>query len=239
MSPIIRYAAAAVVTGIIVMAGFRFSVPPDKQNAVASVDGKNTVTEAIGHGAETIAVNKKREHKPHCQRCRWSRNDAALEESKHTFAKLDINRSKTSAIAADSVSAAIQNLLRLLRPEQPVMKKATQIQMTRPTVTYYSWLPEGHVIRVSKKLSNMVCCVSVKEADQQCKKPDGKMEKAACLFWRFTSNNFMDILSLVGSCRIINNIPSFKSNFSYFNTWQELRLNFLAHFILPAPSRSE
>lgn len=200
LSPIIRYAAAAVVTGIIVMAGFRFFGSPDKQNAVASVDGKNTVTEAIGHSAETIAVNKKEENTSlTASDADEARNDAALEESKHTFAKLDINRSKTSAIAAGFSFSSYTEPAETSSTGTTGYEEGNSNTDDKANRYILLMTPEGHVIRVSKKLSNMVCCVSGEEADQQCKSQMEKWRKQLACSDASHPGNFMDILSLVGS----------------------------------------
>ena len=60
--------------------------------------------------------------------------------------------------------------------------------------------PEGNFIRMSKKLSNLVCCVSGEEQDEDCKSQLKKwQEKIADSPFATSPGNFLDILSLVGS----------------------------------------
>lgn len=58
--------------------------------------------------------------------------------------------------------------------------------------------PDGNFIRMSKKWSNMICCVSGEEQDADCKDQLKKwQEKLAASPHAASSGNFMDILSLV------------------------------------------
>jgi hypothetical protein len=60
--------------------------------------------------------------------------------------------------------------------------------------------PEGTIIRMSKKLGNLVCCVSGEEQDADCKTQLKKwQEKLATSPADASSGNFLDILSLVNS----------------------------------------
>lgn len=60
--------------------------------------------------------------------------------------------------------------------------------------------PEGNIIRMSKKLGNLVCCVSGEEQDADCKSQLKKwQEKLATSPADASSGNFLDILSLVNS----------------------------------------
>lgn len=202
LSPVIRFAAAAVVTGIIVMAGFRFFSTGKKQDAIATVDVKNnTAAEAVSHNTEPVAVITNNENTSLTDiDAEEARNDAALEESKHTFAKLDVNHAKRSAIAAgfrfsnytDPAEASLQGSLTGYEETAPVNEDKASRYIVLMT-------PDGHVIRVSKKLSNMVCCVSGEEADQQCKSQMDKWRKQLACSDASHPGNFMDILSLLGS----------------------------------------
>ena len=60
--------------------------------------------------------------------------------------------------------------------------------------------PDGNIIRMSKKLSTLVCCVSGEEQDADCKDQLQRWrEKIACAPGTHSPGNFMDILSLVSS----------------------------------------
>jgi hypothetical protein len=60
--------------------------------------------------------------------------------------------------------------------------------------------PEGNFIRMSKKLENLVCCVSGEEQDEDCKSQLKKwQQKMASSPLATSPGNFLDILTLVGS----------------------------------------
>jgi hypothetical protein len=60
--------------------------------------------------------------------------------------------------------------------------------------------PEGNIIRMSKKLGNLVCCVSGEEQDDDCKTQIKKwQEKLATSPADASSGNFLDILTLMNS----------------------------------------
>ena len=60
--------------------------------------------------------------------------------------------------------------------------------------------PDGNIIRMSKKWSDLVCCVSGEEQDADCKDQLKKwQEKMAASSLAPSPGNFMDILSLVNS----------------------------------------
>jgi len=60
--------------------------------------------------------------------------------------------------------------------------------------------PEGNIIRMSKKLGNLVCCVSGEEQDEDCKSQLKKwQQKMAASPLATSPGNFLDILNLVGS----------------------------------------
>ena len=58
--------------------------------------------------------------------------------------------------------------------------------------------PDGNFIRMSKKWSNMICCVSGEEQDEDCKDQLKKWQEKLAQS-SMTSGNFMDILDLVSS----------------------------------------
>jgi hypothetical protein len=59
--------------------------------------------------------------------------------------------------------------------------------------------PEGNIIRMSKKLGNLVCCVSGEEQDADCKSQMKKWQEKLASSADASSGNFLDILTLVNS----------------------------------------
>jgi hypothetical protein len=60
--------------------------------------------------------------------------------------------------------------------------------------------PDGNIIRMSKKWSELVCCVAGEDQDKDCKDQIKKwQEKIATSSLAPSPGNFMDILNLVNS----------------------------------------
>lgn len=196
ISPIIKFAAAAVITGFLAFGAIRLFNGNDKAGATAALDPKNTVAEAVTHDATDTNPLAKVNNSLTANDPDEARNDAALEESKHSYAKLDINHSKISTIAAgfSFTDYADEDNITESGISSVNMAKADNSDRYVVLMT-----PDGHLIRMSKKLSNLVCCVSGEEADQQCKNQVEKWRKQLACSEASHPGNFMDILSLVGS----------------------------------------
>ena len=66
--------------------------------------------------------------------------------------------------------------------------------------------PDGNIIRMSKKLCDLVCCVSGQEQDEGCKSQlKIWQEKMASSSVAPSPGNFMDILNLVSTLQDNNN----------------------------------
>jgi hypothetical protein len=203
LSPLLRYAAAAVIVGAMAWGGVRLlnnkpeaipvankeeQVAPKIKSAPGIKDEVATVTEPVDNTTPVTTASEE------------ARNDAALEASKKTYARLDINTtSKIKQAAnfyfAEPISTGTPRGFSItddIPVYEPVTKDAGRyiVLMT----------PEGNIIRMSKKLSNLVCCVSGEEQDAECKdqmkKWRDKMTSSSIIH---SPGNFMDILSLVNS----------------------------------------
>ncbi|MBI3138484.1 MAG: hypothetical protein HYZ15_07870 [Sphingobacteriales bacterium] len=135
-----------------------------------------------------------------------ARNDAALEASKKTLAKLDLpNRriardvsnfyfTSTAETDPSGRDLAINNSSGL--PDPAVAADRYITLMT----------PEGNIIRVSKKLSGMVCCISGEKGDPACENQLKKWrEKIVASSIGHSADSFMDILMLVNSAEETRN----------------------------------
>lgn len=206
LSPLIRYAAAAVIIGLLAWGGV--SLLNNKQNGESKVAStevppahteNSTTTEAITE----IAVADKVNAAQNTDAADEARNDAALEASKKTFAKLDISaNSKIKAASnfyfADPVSTVAGRGIHI--GDDNDVPQYTPDPGSEPSRYIMLLTPEGNIIRMSKKLSNMVCCVSGEEQDKDCKDQMRKWrEKLACSPGTHSAGNFMDILSLASA----------------------------------------
>jgi len=181
--PLFRYAAAAVIIGLMTWAGLRLintnkSAPTVVKTNPPAEEKIKAPEAAPANNNDQVAVNTETED---------ARNDAALEASKKTYAKLDGAKKKrlntvsgfhfsgfTSADAIPSVERIQDRYIVLMNPD-------------------------GNFIRVSKKLSNMVCCVSGEEQDADCKDQMEKWRKQLACSSASHPGNFLDILDLVSS----------------------------------------
>ena len=136
----------------------------------------------------------------------------ALEESKHTYARLDMpSHSLLNKISVRLYSSPVQ-LSSSLSAEMG-LEKNPEIQYShraavndfpgdKKDATRYLMFKdsEGRFIKISKKLTNLFCCVSGEEQDDNCNDQLKKWrEKIARSSFIPSPDNFMDILDLVSS----------------------------------------
>ncbi len=198
LSPLLKYAAAAAIIGFLAWGGIKLfdnksgdnvvakqkTTPPDNNNETATIN--NTVDENIAVSDITASMEE-------------ARNDAALEASKKTYAKLDVatTRSKIKKAAnfffvADNYEPTGTRSI-IMEPEE-----TPSIDISNRYVMLMT--PDGNIIRMSKKLKELVCCVSGEEQDKECVDQMKKWrEKIASPSTIHSSSNFMDILNIVNS----------------------------------------
>lgn len=127
-----------------------------------------------------------------------ARNDAALEASKKTYAKLNITGARKADIAAfrfdDYISPGDINIHSSSGYEEAVSAEETGAGRYIVLMT-----PDGHFIRVSKKLGSLLCCVSGEEQDKDCRSMVDTWKKQLACSDASHPGNFMDILNLVSS----------------------------------------
>ena len=201
----IRYAVAACLIGLISFATFRFFSSPKVKQAAVSVNpvaapGKNMNADS---NASSVATNPD----AHTE---TEKEAQALEESKNTYARLDLSRHASKKIHSglyrspvpvfSSLSGEteleknpeIQYSHRAAVNDSPEDNNASRYLMFRDT--------EGRFIKISKKLSGLFCCVSGEEQDENCHDQLKKWrEKIASSSFVPSPDNFMDILELVSS----------------------------------------
>jgi hypothetical protein len=197
----VRYAAAAVLIGLIAFGSNRLINGGTKNPETAQTvnDQKTGTTLPVAQTDEpttqeevnTLAeVNKKDEE---------ARNDAALEASKKTYAKLDITpKKKVDAVAGFNFASMLGEEI-----EEPVNLEDEDGFTQNGVVDNKRYIvlmtPDGHFIRMSKKLSDLLCCVSGEEEDIKCRTQVDKWRKQIACSPTPHPGNFMDILNLLGS----------------------------------------
>src|SRR5258705_1046944 len=178
-----RYAAAAVFIGLVSL-------------GVIKLIGTNKVSTA-----EQVAISPAENKKESDQTVR--------KDDSQTFPETQPGTSENANPDVASVSPARVNPIKRIRNNYSIRDNITA---TEPIYAYseltpniadrYIMLmtPEGGIIRMSKKLGNLVCCVSGQEQDENCKDQIKKwQEKIGFAPVATSPGNFMDILSLVST----------------------------------------
>lgn len=206
LSPLLRYAAAAAIIGLVAFGAAKLFTGKKEEQETAKIT--TPVKNAIISGTKASIAQAGNDRVTTDE----AREDAALEESKHTFAKLDMpvtNRvNRTNNYFAEPVD--LTNTNREINPEETYRElcaETAQSSITSGetggnTASRYIMLmtPDGNIIRMSKKWGSLLCCVSGEEQDEDCKDQLKKWrEKIASSPVQVSPGNFMDILSLVNS----------------------------------------
>lgn len=186
--PFLKYAAAAVIIGFLTWGGIQLLNNNSGKNEVAIQENNLKEKESIVQSTKeiistpdekiTLVDNTSLEDE--------ARNDAALEASKKTYAKLDLPvKSRVKEIAAGyyfASSAGNENI------------KPANISNRYITLM----TPEGNIIRMSKKFPGLVNCVYGEDEDKVCVDQLKKWrEEIICLPSCHSTGGFMDMLTLV------------------------------------------
>jgi hypothetical protein len=197
ISPLFKYAAAAALIGFLAWGGMQLLkdrsgskdvvkqdlLPVEKDSPASVTDqNKNTPDENIASTDNNISSDE-------------ARNDAALEASKKTFAKLDMRvKSRMTEIASGysfASTVAAENIPGII-PDDEI----GTVNLTNRYITLMT--QEGNLIRMSKKLTDMACCVSGEDENDGCKDQMKKWrEKIICSPTCHSTGSFMDMLGLV------------------------------------------
>lgn len=188
-SPFLRYAAAAILIGIIATAIFRYagrtSSETDNTNIVKAKPAEAGIVPSLPIEKNNPATTT---------------TDEVIPENKSLIAQAEqpapvreqrgIHRAAaiTSYPYADASDYAGNPLYAYADYTMPDLADRYIMLLT----------PEGNIIRMSKKLGNLVCCVSGEEQDADCKSQIKKwQEKLAAS--PAGPGNFLDIVNLVNS----------------------------------------
>ncbi len=194
-SPWWRYAAAAAILITAGLGILRLSESSSNGEETAIHAGlnadDNTGKKETTHTTpdETVAISPETSDE--------ARNDAALEESKKTYARLEYPSRKI----ARQVSGFYFNSLTGEPGTRGLNIEETANTDAPPAARYITLMtPEGNIIRVSKKLGGLVCCISGEEEDPACTDQLKKWrEKIVASSLGHTADNFMDLLQLVNA----------------------------------------
>jgi hypothetical protein len=196
--PLLRYAAAAVVIGLVAYGALQFFQPGKKDTPVVSLNNlpvTGTVIPVVSERPDIqhadIVINTNDDE---------ARNDAALEASKKTYARVDIPALKRTDAAAAFNFAHLLSAEDIHESGNSGYEEGLASEVNYTASRYIVLMtPDGHFIRMSKKLSNLVCCVSGEEQDANCRNQVQKWRKQLACSNTAHPGNFLDILSLLGS----------------------------------------
>ena len=200
LSPVLRYAAAAILIGIVAFGVLKLTVNTGKNEtrpAVATGTLKNTDT---GEKAMEIVPTEPANDIATLEPSRLQA-PAATDKVAHKIGTTHPKSTRKSVTAS-----YIQNTDFDPQLSQSIYAYADHV----PDISdrYVMLLtPDGNIIRMAKKWSNLVCCVSGEEQDPNCKSQIKKwQEKIASSPIAPSPGNFMDILGLVSSLNDTNGL---------------------------------
>ena len=204
-----RYAAAAVLIAFMAWGAVRIFKPANNkelasENTVKPSSNQPAPTQpATDHVVGSDETPGKTVSAENDAAIEDARNDAALEASKKTFARLDVTKTRSKVrdvsdffFVADNYDYVPTGTSRCIDCPPPAQPPA--IENMRLTDRYLVLtMPDGNIIRMSKKLENLICCVSGEDEDKDCIDQMKKWrEKIASPLRAHAAGNFLDILSM-------------------------------------------
>jgi hypothetical protein len=197
--PIFRYAAAAAIVGVIAFGSIQLFKGRSLNQKIAQqqkkMTGNDTIAPLIKANENNTVSNDKND-------------DIALEESKQTLAKLDMPARKNLKNVAKYNFILHALNTEEINNEPNYAETAITYEETKNTASgrYIAVMtPDCNIVRISKKLDHLVCCVSGDDPGTVCKDQLQRWrEKIACSSIAASPGNFMDIVSLVNSLQESN-----------------------------------
>ena len=185
---ILRYAAAAAIVGILIFSGlklFRNTSSGNKSNETSPIVKTETPVKETPVTVETPVIKTPE----------IATNAVAAVPNKTR------NRANPLLIGSNNPVQALEpRVTRHERHETGITAAIAHTETPTTQMGRYITLmtPDGNIIRMSNKLSDMVCCVSGEDQDNDCKFQMKKWrEKIASSTQVASPGNFMDILNMV------------------------------------------
>jgi hypothetical protein len=216
----VRYAAAAVVLAAVTYGGLRILNSQQDSSTDIAVTG----TTPTSVESNPVAPQQNEKTAPSEELTRQSiqdeaRNDAALEQSKQTYASLGASDKKRMKKVSSEYFQAPADPIEISANFNPVhtYEELACSEVSTPSFANntgsieiagrYAMLmtPDGHFIRISRKLGNLVCCVSGEDQDEECVDQLKKWRKKLANSPVTPSpGNFMDIVDLINTLKDTN-----------------------------------
>lgn len=198
IAPFLRYAVAASVIGLLTWGAFQLFNNKNGETPIAKEIPVKENPESVRTNQTDLITNGSIAVDNITASLEEARNDAALEASKNTYAKLDVTlaKSKIKNVADFYFVPEIDEPgIKGLGNWQPPTQKNDLSDRY-----FFLMTPEGNIIRISKKLSDIVGCVAGAEQDKECldqlKKWQQKMANPKSIH---SSGNLLEILNLANS----------------------------------------
>lgn len=193
-----KYATAAVLAGLVAWSAFVLFYPPKKQNSLATktipviTTPQQTDTEnnsAISGESKSIAGSDIKINQRNI-------TDALAGNNNSSFKGRNLN--SFISMATSSADRNINNLpVGHLQPAISINTDATLVDGSR----YFTMInPDGYIVRISKKISDIICCLynSPSDVNSPCKEQVDKWrEKVAKAPINGTPGSFMDIVDFI------------------------------------------
>lgn len=195
ITPWWRYAAAAAILITAGLGIFRLTRPAAMNEEMALHSDSIQRTDRVKTDQRSEALEEIVSLAP--QTNEEARNDAALEASKKTYARLEYPAKKI----AREVSAFYFNAFPSSVTSRGLDDPETTAPATSKAERYITLMtPEGNIIRVSKKLGGMVCCISGEAEDPACTDQLKKWrEKIVASPLGHSADSFFELLQLVNA----------------------------------------
>lgn len=195
ITPWWRYAAAAAILITAGLGIFRFTRPSVTREEMAIHSDSSHTTDPLFKEQhketleEIVAIVPETNDE--------ARNEAALEASKKTYARLEYPSKKM----AREVSAFYFHTFPTEATGRGLDEPGTAVPESSKAERYITLMtPEGNIIRVSKKLGGMVCCISGEAEDPACTDQLKKWrEKIVASPLGHSADSFLELLQLVNT----------------------------------------
>ena len=192
-SPLLKYAVAAIVVGLIAFAAFKLVVNNNNNPEIANKVAENNDTIKSGNNNLPAETNKVDD----------SKNDLAKEDKLADQNKLIASLSSPVKKPGKKSNTGGNKLRQAFYSETELSQSIYAYEDHVPDIAdRYVMLmtPDGNFIRMAKKWSDLLCCVSGEEQDADCKDQIKKwQQKIATSTLAPSPANFLDILGLVNS----------------------------------------
>lgn len=196
-----KYAAAIFLIGFLGYFSLRLFPGASPESSLTAGTALLPVSSLTGEDHNPTGLNTllQEENRHALNENTEAREAAALEASKKSYASLDLSGERIRAVAASFRFDQLPGQTGINESDYISDNDVTDNRDLAQDRYIKLFTPDGHVIRMSKKLSNLVCCVAGEEADKNCESQLEKWRKQMACSDASHPGNFMDILSLVSS----------------------------------------